>query len=244
MFLNTFFHNSPADDSAQPSHGHWSAWRVWLFVALWMAATPLAAQPVRTEVSIASAQPDAASATAVCATRCPSGEGVLPRAADGAAPLERVRRDLGSPDRLSLRAGRVIERGIASWYGARFHGRTTASGEIFDKDEFTAAHKTLPFGTRVWVRNPRTGRQVLVRINDRGPFASNRVIDLSTAAARALGLKARGFGAVVLREAIPADHFGAVLASDDSSAEFFDPAKLDRAYGPDSTVQARPAPRS
>ena len=93
-----------------------------------------------------------------------------------------------------------IETGTASWYGPGFHGRLTASGERFDQNELTAAHKTLPFGTRVLVHSPRTGKQVVVRINDRGPFVKGRVIDLSKAAARALGLHAMGHDAVVLRE--------------------------------------------
>jgi rare lipoprotein A len=86
----------------------------------------------------------------------------------------------------------LIERGRASWYGRRFQGRRTASGEPFDMRELTAAHKTLPFGTKVRVRSLRNGREVVVRINDRGPFTKGRVIDLSRAAIKALGLSARG----------------------------------------------------
>ena len=101
----------------------------------------------------------------------------------------------------SQTSGRVLEQGRASWYGADFQGRRTASGERFDMHAFTAAHKTLPFGTRVLVRNPRNGKQVVVRINDRGPFSRDRIIDLSHAAARRLGLDASGHGHVVLHEA-------------------------------------------
>lgn len=100
----------------------------------------------------------------------------------------------------ALKLGRTLQSGIASWYGPGFHGRQTASGELFDMGEFTAAHKTLPFGTRVLVQNPRTGKEVVVRINDRGPFTPGRVIDLSKAAAAVLGIKARGHDTVVLRE--------------------------------------------
>lgn len=100
----------------------------------------------------------------------------------------------------ALKLGRTLQSGIASWYGPGFHGRQTASGELFDMGEFTAAHKTLPFGTRVLVQNPRNGKEVVVRINDRGPFTRGRVIDLSKAAAAALGIKSRGHDAVVLRE--------------------------------------------
>lgn len=73
--------------------------------------------------------------------------------------------------------------GIASWYGPGFNGRKTASGEIFNTSQMTAAHKTLPFGTSVRVTNLQNGRSVVVRINDRGPYHGSRVIDLSHAAA-------------------------------------------------------------
>lgn len=105
---------------------------------------------------------------------------------------------------LGLESGAELGRGEASWYGPGFHGRLTANGERFDQEEMTAAHKTLPFGTRVLVQVPRTGREVVVRINDRGPYVAGRIIDLSSAAATALGLKARGHDAVVLRELPPA----------------------------------------
>jgi rare lipoprotein A len=81
-----------------------------------------------------------------------------------------------------------LESGIASWYGKQFHGRKTANGERFDMDALTAAHPKLPFGSWVRVRNLVNGRSVDVRINDRGPHIKRRVIDLSRAAARALGV--------------------------------------------------------
>lgn len=81
-----------------------------------------------------------------------------------------------------------LETGIASWYGKQFHGRKTASGERFDMDALTAAHPKLPFGSWVRVRDLVSGRSVDVRINDRGPHIKQRVIDLSRAAARALGV--------------------------------------------------------
>ncbi len=84
------------------------------------------------------------------------------------------------------------ERGQASWYGGKFHGRQTASGEIFDKGEMTAAHRTLPFGTVLRVTNEDTGRQALVRINDRGPFARGRILDCSERAADELGFRLAG----------------------------------------------------
>jgi rare lipoprotein A len=86
--------------------------------------------------------------------------------------------------------------GAASWYGPGFHGRTTANGETFDQNALTAAHKTLPFGTEVRVTYERTGESVVVRINDRGPYAHGRVIDLSRGAAAEIGLLDSGVGEV------------------------------------------------
>ncbi|MEM9903421.1 MAG: septal ring lytic transglycosylase RlpA family protein [Cyanobacteria bacterium P01_D01_bin.44] len=86
--------------------------------------------------------------------------------------------------------------GLASWYGPGFHGRQSASGERFNQNALTAAHRTLPFGTRVRVTNVSNGRQVVVRINDRGPFSGGRVIDLSAGAARQIGLVNAGVGQV------------------------------------------------
>lgn len=80
------------------------------------------------------------------------------------------------------------EAGEASWYGPRFHGEATASGELFDMHGLTAAHRTLPLGSYVQVRNLDNGRTVVVKINDRGPYAKGRSIDLSYAAARRLGM--------------------------------------------------------
>ena len=85
-----------------------------------------------------------------------------------------------------------IQSGGASWYGPGFHGKKTASGERFNTHALTAAHRSLPFGSRVRVTNARTGRSVVVRINDRGPFVGGRVIDLSKAAAQAVGISGVG----------------------------------------------------
>jgi rare lipoprotein A len=84
--------------------------------------------------------------------------------------------------------GRVSQTGIASWYGPGFHGKTTASGTIYDQNDLTAAHQTLPLGTRVLVTNLENGSSTEVTINDRGPFAKGRIIDLSFAAGKALGM--------------------------------------------------------
>lgn len=89
------------------------------------------------------------------------------------------------------------ETGQASWYGHPYHGRRTASGEIFDMHQMTAAHRTLPFGTWIVVENQTNGRRVKVRINDRGPFRSRRILDVSYAAARTLG--AIGPGVIPIR---------------------------------------------
>lgn len=89
--------------------------------------------------------------------------------------------------------------GVASWYGEEFAGRTTANGEIFDPMQLTAAHRTLPFGTVVDVTNGKTNQTVRVRINDRGPFIANRVLDLSYAAARQIGLIQPGSGEVDMK---------------------------------------------
>ncbi|MDO9402426.1 MAG: septal ring lytic transglycosylase RlpA family protein [Polaromonas sp.] len=93
---------------------------------------------------------------------------------------------------------RELDRGAASWYGPRFHKRRTASGERYDMHAFTAAHRSLPFGTVVRVRSLVNGREVDVRINDRGPFSRTRIIDLSRAAADAIDMRGRGVKDVVL----------------------------------------------
>jgi rare lipoprotein A (peptidoglycan hydrolase) len=100
---------------------------------------------------------------------------------------------------LTLAADQV---GLASWYGADFQGKPTASGQIFDEDKLTAAHRTLPLKSRVRVTNLENGRSVEVRINDRGPYVPGRVLDLSTRAARAIGMHKEGL-ALVRIEVLP-----------------------------------------
>ncbi|MBT2321781.1 septal ring lytic transglycosylase RlpA family protein [Variovorax paradoxus] len=95
-------------------------------------------------------------------------------------------------------AREIFERGGASWYGIQFHQRKTANGERFDMSAMTAAHKTLPFNTRVCVRSLVNGREVMVRINDRGPYAAGRIIDLSRAAAESIGMLGMGIKQVAL----------------------------------------------
>ncbi|MCC7496724.1 MAG: septal ring lytic transglycosylase RlpA family protein [Bryobacterales bacterium] len=111
------------------------------------------------------------------------------------------------------------EEGIASWYGYPYHGRAAANGEIYDMEQLTAAHRTLPFGTWVLVRSLENGKQVTVRINDRGPFVNGRVIDLSRAAARQIDLIGPGTARVKLTvTAAPlvaqsAEHFAVQLGA-------------------------------
>ena len=97
-------------------------------------------------------------------------------------------------ERVVQQAGKLLAQGQASYYGPGLHGRRTASGERFDRGALTAAHPSLPFGTRVRVHNLATGHSVDVRINDRGPFTRHRIIDLSEAAARRIGLHRKGRG--------------------------------------------------
>lgn len=94
--------------------------------------------------------------------------------------------------------GKYIEEGVASWYGIPFDGHRTSNGEIYDMHQLTAAHRTLPFGAVVRVTNLRNGKQTEVRINDRGPFVANRVIDLSLSAAQAIGMIGDGTAPVRL----------------------------------------------
>ena len=166
----------------------------------------------------------AAAALAGCTTQQPapppptpstgeSGTGLRPLARQpalppGAAPRSQVpsvRYDLAvsgaaEDDGVPGDAGprEIFERGGASWYGIQFHQRKTANGERFDMTAMTAAHRTLPFNTRVCVRSLVNGREVLVRINDRGPYASGRIIDLSRAAADTLGMLGLGIKLVAL----------------------------------------------
>ena len=100
------------------------------------------------------------------------------------------------PQNIAFGPVRFSLSGMASWYGPGFHGRRSANGEIYNQNALTAAHRSLPFGTRVRVTNRHNGRSVVVRINDRGPFIGGRVIDLSAAAARIVGVIQSGVAPV------------------------------------------------
>jgi len=107
----------------------------------------------------------------------------------------------GKPPRAPDEAGgsaTLLGRGQASWYGGKFHGRKTASGEKFNRHAFTAAHPSLPFGTRLCVRSMANGQTVVVRINDRGPSIKKRIIDVSEAAAKTLDMVKSGVVSVEL----------------------------------------------
>lgn len=105
---------------------------------------------------------------------------------------------LFSPTVFAQSTQSVAENGKASWYGTTAHGKQTASGEVFSRDFLTAAHKTLPFGTVLRIRNEHNGYQALVRINDRGPFVKGRIVDVSRRAAEMLKMKQRGVVPVTL----------------------------------------------
>lgn len=135
-----------------------------------------------------------------------------PGAIPDAKPREEPRSRYGNPDSYEVfgRTYRVManaegyrERGIASWYGRKFHGRRTSSGEPYDMYAMTAAHRQLPLPTYVAVRHLGNGREIVVRVNDRGPFADNRIIDLSYAAAAKLGMLDSGTAPVEIRTVTP-----------------------------------------
>jgi len=135
---------------------------------------------------------------------------------------------------LATAAG-YVARGHASWYGSKFHGRRTSSGEAYDMFAMTAAHPVLPLPTFVRVTNLDNGRAVVVRVNDRGPFLHGRIIDLSYIAAHKLGIAARGTGRVEVRALMPAD--GAAAATVDGAAA----ATVDTAATVDDGVSAASA---
>ncbi len=125
-----------------------------------------------------------------------------------AVPRTEPRSKYGNPDSYEVFGKRYyvlndnkgfVQKGIASWYGKKFHGRRTSSGETYDMYAMTAAHKSLPLPTYVEVTNLKNNRQIVVRVNDRGPFHENRIIDLSYTAARKLDIVARGTGLVEVR---------------------------------------------
>lgn len=138
----------------------------------------------------------------------PSGESTVQEKSLKKVSLEKMR--------ARKKAIRHALRGIASWYGPGFHGRKTASGDIYNQNELTAAHKTLPLGSKVRVTNLSNGNTVDVEINDRGPYVQGRIIDLSRAAAGALDFVESGTIRVTIE--VIADPTGTLLAEDDHVA--------------------------
>lgn len=170
-------------------------------VKFWVVASLLAVLPACTTVPLsphASPQPSGSPPSSVPVR--PVGKGTakseISYSIADPTPVSGLLAD--DNDLLAGEAAKELERGQASWYGPRFHGRRTASGERYDMYALTAAHKTLPFGTLVRVRSLLTGREVEVRINDRGPFSAGRVIDVSRAAAETLGMLGLGVKDVLL----------------------------------------------
>ena len=144
-----------------------------------------------------------------------------------------------------------IEIGLASWYGYPYHGRVAANGEVYDMEELTAAHRTLPFGTRVHVINLTNQRSIDVRINDRGPFVDGRVIDLSRAAARAIDLLGPGVARVrleILGASVPLpageDRFAVQAGAfrERANADRFR-SEMERRYGSARVVSRDGSPR-
>jgi rare lipoprotein A len=168
-------------------------------------ALPLPPRPLRTRSLCASAALLAALLLAGCATRAPAPQS---DGAEARPPLDPMQVPDAVPVLEPIRAGgpnkpyevlgesytplppdaALSERGLASWYGRKFHGRRTASGELYNMYAMTAAHPTLPLPSFARISNPANGRSVIVRVNDRGPFVKGRIVDLSYTAAQKLGV--------------------------------------------------------
>ena len=188
----------------------------------------------------------------------------VPTTADDPAPRQEPRSRYGNPasytqfgrryNVLADAAG-FRERGIASWYGRDFHGKRTSSGEPYDMFAMTAAHKTLPLPTWVEVRNLKNNRRIVVRVNDRGPFVANRIIDLSYEAARRLDLVQNGTGLVEIaalqfdaagnvREANPAPQRTATVVRHAEPAKPMDSTTATAEPAVDATPAPSPEPPS
>ncbi|WP_412060599.1 septal ring lytic transglycosylase RlpA family protein [Rubrivirga sp. IMCC45206] len=167
---------------------------VCLFV-LALAATAATAQPAASSAAATVAPPDTVAAHAEPGMDPARAEPVVWSPSPAlivVAPDSAALAALAVPAAPVEAAGVHLATGTASYYGERFRGRRTASGERFNPDALTAAHRTLPFGTRLRVVHERTGRSVVVRVTDRGPFHGARILDLSKAAARRIGMVASG----------------------------------------------------
>ena len=133
-------------------------------------------------------------------------------------------------------AAGYVRRGTASWYGKKFHGRRTSSGEPYDMFAMTAAHPVLPLPSYVRVTNLDTGKSVVVKVNDRGPFLHDRIIDLSYLAAHKLGIAAHGTGRVEVRAIIPNDDGGGLGQSDQATTDTDSAGQGDQATDTPTTL--------
>ncbi|MFN2556979.1 MAG: septal ring lytic transglycosylase RlpA family protein [Nitriliruptorales bacterium] len=171
------------------------------------AGAHVAGPGVRRSTSRAGAQPGRAATVAspppvIGAPRTPPRPNLAKRRAQAPAPepakTPAAETKPAAPKTKSSPGKKQSFRGPASWYGPDFVGRETASGEVYDPSELTAAHPSLPFGTRIRVTNQLNGRSVVVRVNDRGPFSGRRIVDVSSAAADRLRMKGHGVVPVVI----------------------------------------------
>lgn len=205
----------------------------------WTAAKPMTASAVRLALVAASAL-----SLAACATGGGKGGPLrdIPVVTDPAPIVSGTMRPYTIRGRTYRPAEQpnYDETGLASWYGQYHHGRSTSSGERFDMDALTAAHKTLPLPSMVEVTNTANGRRVLLRVNDRGPFVDNRIIDLSRGAAEALGLLERGVGEVRVRYAGPAPRRGGGAVLSAGGGRSSAPAPSRPASPPPASSTARP----
>lgn len=202
----------------------WSHLRWLFFTGGWVLAASLAGcvtphKPVGGKAADAEVAVESTSSApqppADSTTRADSGPGLHPLRGGASTPIDKPSSAVAlvilepsdnqaeeSFDPRAIQPGEFA-RGGASWYGLRFHHKRTASGELFDMGAFTAAHRTLPFGTMVCVRSLTSDKTVMVKVNDRGPYSSGRIIDLSRAAADALGMAGLGIKQVALSLPLP-----------------------------------------
>ncbi len=154
--------------------------------------TVLPATPVDTPSQLAPELPTELAAVPVVTPLPDASESPLAPKSTSVTPLSDQRTTVPFEPQPVVRPSRFVQTGMASWYGPGFHGKRTANGEIYDQHALTAAHRSLPLGTNVMVTNLENEQAIEVRINDRGPFVGGRIIDLSLAAAKSIGVYAPG----------------------------------------------------
>jgi rare lipoprotein A len=176
-----------------------------LQIILWLAVL-LSACSTSLQIPQIGSSKDGRPASSVDVTKIPNAKpAAVVRTRAGNSPQYTV---LGKTYRVLPSSDGYRRRGEASWYGTKFHGRRTANGEVYDMFAMTAAHTTLPIPSYVRVTHVTNGRSIIVRINDRGPFYGNRIIDLSYAAAKKLGMIATGFATVDVVDVTPTENTG------------------------------------